>query len=318
MKKKFFNGVNIEGYLYEHDLQKKIAGENAKNPGVEYINGTISIATDEDMLNIVEVYYGYVKELTYKGKVNPTYKALSDIIDGKIGSVMEHGKENASKLKVDSGLGLREFYSTTGDHELVSIKRNESGFIHIIQNFTSQPKVEFEVDFLMTGARHIEPDEERQQPEKVEIKGCIFNDFFKTILPMSFTVLNPRAMAYFENLGASNSTPVFTKIRGNEISKVVVRTITEESAFGEPIVKEVRNTQKDFIVNWAQAVPYEWDNENTLLASELSEMIAARELYLAELKKNQEEYQASQASAVKSAPAQNNSQLFANPGDYNF
>ena len=53
MAKKLANSTHIEGYLYEHKLEKRVTGPNSKNPGTEYISGTISIATDDDMLNIV-------------------------------------------------------------------------------------------------------------------------------------------------------------------------------------------------------------------------------------------------------------------------
>ena len=70
------------------------------------------------------------------------------------------------------------------------------------------------------------------------------------------------------------------------------------------------------VINWAQPETYEWDSEDTLLASEFSEMIAAREVYLADVKKRQDEYQASRGNAAAAggatkatAPAK---------GEYNF
>lgn len=45
---------------------------------------------------------------------------------------MEHGVDRATKLRVDSAIGLNEFFSTrTGTEELVSVKRNEGGFVHV-------------------------------------------------------------------------------------------------------------------------------------------------------------------------------------------
>ena len=60
MKKKMKNATHIEGYLYEHSLEKKVTGETSKNPGTEYINGGIKIATDDNFENIVEVNFTYV------------------------------------------------------------------------------------------------------------------------------------------------------------------------------------------------------------------------------------------------------------------
>ena len=38
--KKMLNTVTIAGRVYEHKLAVKVAGDNSKNPGVEFINGT--------------------------------------------------------------------------------------------------------------------------------------------------------------------------------------------------------------------------------------------------------------------------------------
>lgn len=316
MKKNFVNNTHIEGYVYEHKLEKKVSGDNSKNPGTEFINGTLSIATDDDMLNVVQVHFTYVTEVTAKGKANASYGVLMNIIEGKIGSVMEHGKENAGKVRIDSALDLNEWYDTrTAGNPLISVKRNEGGFIHTTQELNSEnQRATFEVDMVITGATRMDEDAERNQPEKVVVKGCIFN-FRKALLPVEFTVLNPKAMDYFENLGASTKAPIFTKLSGQQVSKTIVKTIEEESAFGEASVKEVRNTQRDFVITWAQAAPYEWDSEDTLLASELSEMIAAREVYLADVKKRQDEYQANKGGAFSAAPAASASPA---KGEYKF
>lgn len=316
MKKNFVNNTHIEGYVYEHKLEKKVSGDNSKNPGTEFINGTLSIATDDDMLNVVQVHFTYVTEVTAKGKANASYGVLMNIIEGKIGSVMEHGKENAGKVRIDSALDLNEWYDTrTAGNPLISVKRNEGGFIHTTQELNSEnQRATFEVDMVITGATRMDEDTERNQPEKVVVKGCIFN-FRKALLPVEFTVLNPKAMDYFENLGASTKAPIFTKLSGQQVSKTIVKTIEEESAFGEASVKEVRNTQRDFVITWAQAAPYEWDSEDTLLASELSEMIAAREVYLADVKKRQDEYQANKGGAFSAAPAASTSPA---KGEYKF
>ncbi len=54
-KKNFLNQTHVEGVLYEHDLQEKVSGENSKNPGTPFISGSIGIATDNAMTNIVTI-----------------------------------------------------------------------------------------------------------------------------------------------------------------------------------------------------------------------------------------------------------------------
>lgn len=50
---KFINETKIEGYLYEHNLEMRESGPNSKNPGTPFIMGTISIATDEELTNVI-------------------------------------------------------------------------------------------------------------------------------------------------------------------------------------------------------------------------------------------------------------------------
>ena len=303
MKANFINKSHIEGRLYQHSLELKVTGPNSTNPGTEFISGNIEIATDDACLNIVPVHFTYVTAITSKGKVNATFNTLKNIIDGKSSTVVADGAENASMFRIDSAIGLNEFYTErNGKEELISAKRNEGGFVHEVTALDADEKVRntFETDMIITSTRMVEADEERNLPEKLIIRGVIF-DFRKSILPVEFSVLNSNAISYFESLEPSNQNPVFTKVRGRQVSEVVVRTITEESAFGEDYVREVKNTRKDFVITSAQKEPYEWDDEKTITAAELKEAMAARETYLATVKQRQEEYKASKATANTTA-----------------
>lgn len=294
------NRVTVEGYLYEHALELKVSGPNSKNPNTEYITGTISIATDDACVNVVPVHYTYVTATTSKGNPNATFGVLKNIVDGVYGTIMADGKDKAVKLHVDSALDLNEFYSDrSGKEELVSAKRNEGGFVSKIDVLNEKENLRnvFEVDMIITGAVRREGDPERDIPEKVIVKGAIFN-FRKALLPVEFSATHPNAMQYFEGLEATSKEPVFTKIKGTQISETVVKTITEESAFGEASIREVKSNRKDFVINWAAPAPYAWDDESTITAMELNEAITARETYLATLKQRQDEYK-----AAKSAPS---------------
>lgn len=303
-KKNFINETHVEGYLYEHTLESKVTGENSKNPGTTFITGTVSIATDDAMTNIVPVHYTYVTANTSTGKNNPSFQTLSNIINGTIKSVMTDGKEAATKLRIDSAIGLNEFYSKrNGTEELVSARRNEGGFIHVVTDGLRDEKYRntFKCDMLITGVRRVDANEERNEPEKMIVKGAIF-DFRKSLLPIELTVLSSAAMDYFEGLEITNTNPTFTCVWGSQVSQTVVRTITEESAFGEPSVREVKSTRKDFVITGANPEPYVWDDEETLTAEDFKNMIAERETYLATIKKRQDEYEASKKVAT-AAPA---------------
>ena len=298
--KKMINQTHVEGLLYEHKLELKESGPNSKNPGTKFISGTVDIATDDAGINIVPVHFTYVTEKTAKGSTNATFTTLMNIIDKKFGSVMANGKDAAVKLRIDSALGLNEFYSDrNGAEELVSVKRNEGGFVHVADSLAEDENTRntFTCDMLITNVSVKEADEEKNQPEKAIIKGAIF-DFRGSLLPVEFSAVNSNAIKYFESLDASNTNPTFTKLWGRQVSETITRTITEESAFGEDSVREVKSSRKDFVITGASKEPYDWDSEDTITANELGEAIANRETYLATMKQRQDEYKASQGAAV--------------------
>lgn len=304
--KKTFNRTHIEGFLYEHDLQLRTSGEKSKNPGTEFIMGNVHIATDDKLENVIAVHFSYVTATTAKGNANATFTILKDIYEGKYKSITESGVPEAVKLKIDSAIGLNEFYTDrNGTSELISTKRNEGGFVHVVTELSEYEadRNTFDTDILITGVTRIEADEEKNLPEKVNIKGCIF-DFRGAVLPVEFIATNEAAMNYFEDLGASSTNPIFTRVRGQQISTVIVRKIVEESAFGDASVREVKSSRKDYLVTWAQGVTYAWDDEETITAQELTDALADREVYLASVKQRQDEYNASKGqSKVNTTPA---------------
>lgn len=286
--KKMRNNVHLEGYVYDHNLQVKETGPSSKNPGTKYIRGKVSLATDEKLLNIVDVNYHYVSPTTSKGNPNPTYNLLNDLILGIKKTVMNGGVENAARVRIDSAIGLNEWYDK--DYQLVSVKENNGGFIHEVISLNSDEKErnKFDIDILITGTRNVEADPDRELPEKLILKGAIF-DFRNNLLPVEFSVTNETAISYFEDLNITQKNPVFTHVKGRQISTTIKKTIVEEGAFGDSI-REVTSNRKDSVIVWAEKEPYEFDTEDTLLASEVKEAMAKRETELAALKSSAEEY----------------------------
>ena len=76
------NESYVEGFLYEHDLKIKVTGKDSKAPGTEFITGKVSIATDNNCTNIVDVHYTYVVATYASGTANSNYTVLKKIIDG--------------------------------------------------------------------------------------------------------------------------------------------------------------------------------------------------------------------------------------------
>lgn len=299
--RKTINRTHIEGRIYDFSLaEKKVQNQKSDNYGKEFINGTIDIATDDENMNIVTVHYSYEPVENKSGKKNTKYTALKQIIDtGK--TVLKDGVENATLVKIDSALGLNDFYTNrNGDETLVSAKRNEGGFITFTTKL-ADPAVRstFEFDMFINGSRVVEADEEKNIPEDyMIIKGATF-DFRGAILPIELAVRNKGGVKYFESLDVSASNPVFTKVWGQMISKTTIDKREEESAFGEPIVKEYTRNFREWLVTGTskpEAVYEIGDEKNGITADEIKKALADREVHLAEVKKNQEEYQASKAA----------------------
>lgn len=311
-KERMKNSTRVEGWLYSHKLEKRVTGENSAHPGTEYIRGSVDVATDDSMLNIVTVNYTYVTDRPESKNFHESYVNLSNILNGTLKCSTEVGPERAAKVRLDSAVGVNDFYTDrNGTEELVSAKRNEGGFVRVVNvlNADENQRSTFDCDMIITGVKHVDANEERSVKEHSVVSGYVFN-FRKEILPVDFHASNPGAMRYFENLDATEANPVFTRVRGKQISNTVTRQITEESAFGDPVVREVTSSRKEFEITWAQPEEYTWDDPETYTAKELQAAKEARETNLATIKSRADEYKANRGtantpSAFSSVPVSN-------------
>ena len=89
-----------------------------------------------------------------------------------------------------------------------------------------------------------------------------------------------------------------------------------EAAFDA--VREVKNTRKDYVITWAAGEPYAWDDEGSILATELREAMTARETYLATIKKRQEEYKASRNNSNNAIKPAVTAAASVQTGSFNF
>ncbi len=306
--KKTINQTHIEGVLYQHSLALKVSGEKSKNPGMQYINGTIDIATNDDMTNIVTVHFTYVTPTYAKsGSANATFAALQNIINGVTCNVMEHGVDRATKVRIDSQVGLNEFISNrNGAEELVSVKRNEGGFIHLVQTVAAAEGLRdtFKTDMIITNCRRLDADPDRNLDEKMIVKGYIF-DFRNALLPVEFSIYSADGMDHFDSFEASEKTPVFVCVNGHQVSKTVTTVQkSESSGWGETFAQEVTSSQREFVITGVSD-PYEWDDETTITAQEYKKALQDRELAVADIKQRQEEYNATRAQTQAPTAAAN-------------
>ena len=307
--RKAINTERIEGRIYQHNLTiKTVQNQTSANYGKEFISGNLEVAVDEAGLNVIPVHFTYVTEQTSSGKTNATFTNLKRIID-EDNTWIKVGKDNALKVRIDTALALNDFY--TQDGNLVSVKTNEGGFVSFV-NGDLCPENErntFAADMVITKVDRVEANPEKNINEDyVTVRGAIFN-FRNDLLPVDFTVRHKDGMKYFEDLGASNAEPVYTKIWGKIMCMTSISEVKEDSAFGESSVRTYERKEKEWTITGTAKVTYDFGDEKVLTADELKKAMQNRETMLAEIKARSDEYRASKAAtpAVTATTTINNS-----------
>lgn len=311
--RKAINTERIEGRIYQHNLTiKTVQNQTSANYGKEFISGNLEVAVDEAGLNVIPVHFTYVTEQTSSGKTNATFTNLKRIID-EDNTWVKVGKDNALKVRIDTALALNDFY--TQDGNLVSVKTNEGGFVSFV-NGDLCPENErntFAADMVITKVDRVEANPEKNINEDyVTVRGAIFN-FRNDLLPVDFTVRHKDGMKYFEDLGASNAEPIYTKIWGKIMCMTSISEVKEDSAFGESSVRTYERKEKEWTITGTAKVTYDFGDEKVLTADELKKAMQNRETMLAETKARSDEYRASKAAtpAVTATTTINN-------GGFNF
>lgn len=294
--RKAINTERIEGRIYQHNLTiKTVQNQTSANYGKEFISGNLEVAVDEAGLNVIPVHFTYVTEQTSSGKTNATFANLKRIID-EDNTWVKVGKDNALKVRIDTALALNDFY--TQDGNLVSVKTNEGGFVSFV-NGDLCPENErntFAADMVITKVDRVEANPEKNINEDyVTVRGAIFN-FRNDLLPVDFTVRHKDGMKYFEDLGASNAEPVYTKIWGKIMCMTSISEVKEDSAFGESSVRTYERKEKEWTITGTAKVTYDFGDEKVLTADELKKAMQNRETMLAETKARSDEYRASKAA----------------------
>lgn len=292
----------IKGRIYQHSLALKESGPNSKNPGTKYIAGNLEIAVDEEGINVIPVHFTYVTATYAKsGKKNDTFDVLTKIIDS--GSTwIENGKDAATLVEVSGSLALNDFINR--DDELISAKVNEGSFVNFItvdKLGEESKRNTWRADMLINNVQVVEANEEKHiDNDYVVVKGAVFN-FRNELLPMEFVVRTEGGMKYFEDLGVSPKEPVYTKVWGRINCTTSKSEVVEDTAFGEAAVRTYERKTKEWTITGAAKVPYDFGDEKVMTAEELTAAMQARQTVIADVRKRNEEYKASQNAVATSA-----------------
>lgn len=295
--RKTINEVHVIGRLYSFDLKEAVVQNSASQMfGKEYINGIINIATDDECLNVVPVNFIFVTSTSKSGKPNPTYSNLKKIMnDASVKTVSKDGIKEAAIIEVTkSALSVDDRYSTQ-TNEFKTYTNNSGGFVSFKTLADLPANVEarnsFDADMVITSFRRVPEDPEKEIKEHGIVHGCIFG-FTGNLLPIDFKVTSASGMDYFEGLGVSNSNPIFTKVHGMIVNNRVVTQTEEKTAFGAPIITTSTKITRDWVIVSVINTPYEFGVEGVLTAEELTAKMQDREIHLAKVKKDAEDYAA--------------------------
>lgn len=276
MKPNMTNRVAIRGYLFSTDrLEKRVSQK-----GVEYIGGTINVATDEECLNVVPINFTYVTSTFKNGNANTTYQLLESIINGETKTFEVVGKD-AARVRVDGDIEVNDWVNRDG--EAIATRRVRGSFIHLLnanETFGNTP-AHFEADMLIQSAVTMES---MDGSDYMKLDGFVFN-FRGDVLPISLSVASEGGMQFFENQDISTSEPYFGKVWG-DIKSTVVTSTTEQDAsevgFGTPTVQTSSRTLRTWEVSGAN-VNLGLD-DTTITMEELKAALEKRTSDLAEIR----------------------------------
>lgn len=293
MTKEMINRTHIEGRVFSHTLQKRVTGEASKNPGTEYIGGTLNVATDEEGINVVPVRFTYVTAVYKSGKPNETFNILAQIIDNDV-TWEKNGKDNAPQVRVDGDIEVNDFLGRDGN--MVEAKGVRGSFVHFANgsyglNADENKRNTFEADMLIaaTSMQEVEDGE-----DYMNLRGYVFA-YRNALVPVTLSIHNAEGIKYFDNCDISNDNPLFTKVWGNIISTTKEIKTEVESAFGGSQVNVSTRTLRAWEVSGCLAEPYTWDDESTMTMTEFKSLLDERAQTVAAAKARAEEYQNSKS-----------------------
>lgn len=285
MRNGWINKANVDGIVYEHKLRLKECGPNSKNPGLQFITGDVIVAVDEDMLTTVPVNFGFITEFFNKKnddgtpKRNTTFDLLKRLIDNnETVSNPAYGKMAALRISIQGEVECND-YARRDDGELVAQRRLRGAFAHV-GSPTDTMGATFETDILIKS--YVERDMEDEDNYGV-LNGYVFN-YRNDFMPVTYNVRIPAAMKYFDKKDISQAEPLLTRLQGKIVSNTVERTVEEEGAFGEPVVKPTTSTFRSWDIFFAAKEPYEFGEEEVMTKSDIKAGMKVREEKLAGIK----------------------------------
>lgn len=312
-KSSYLNSVSIRGYVFStRNLEKRVSKK-----GVEYIGGTLNVATDDQALNVVPVNFTYVTATYKNGNPNTTYQYLESVINGEVKTFEAVGTE-AGRVRIDGDIEVNDWISREG--EMTSNKRVRGSFIHALN--ASEPigdsPATFECDMLAQSAVE---RESRDGSTYLEVRGFVFN-YRGDLIPVNFSVTSEGGRQFFENEDISPASPYFGKVWGDIKSTIVVSKHEVDASnvgFGTQRVETTSSTIRTWEI--AGANVNLGMGEDTITTDELKAADERRQQTLADVRARYEARQGNSAPAgfpASAAPAAKPHAAAVSPADFKF
>lgn len=300
------NKVTIIGRLFDHSLTiGTVKNQNSKAFGTDYITGEISVAIDDEGLNVVPVRFGYCAPTFPSGKKNNTYTILEQIMNGGK-TWAKDGPDEAWIIQCDSNLEVNDFIGNDG--QFVSSQRVGGGFVTLPAKLPSSGMgAIFEIDILINKATRIEADPDKNiDKDFMKISGYAFN-FRNELQPFTFNLYKERGMEFFEDYGVSNSNPMYTACQGHINNQTVKVKHVIENAFDDPTVTYTERSRREWVLDGVSPNAYDLGAEGVMTTEEFGELMANRETVIAEVRQRHEARNNASAAPAASAPAESES-----------
>lgn len=263
------NNIHVEGIVTEFEIKCDTLPD-----GREIVKGTVNVQTDTDSIHVLELFTMKLDKKKQESKLAKGYMTLKETLQ----SVAQVGKENATRVRVDTGEVRRnEFYLPDG--KFVSHPTYSATFVNRVKETDKfEPKATFEMElFIANVSQEIKDDEETG---RLIVKGYTVN-YNGEVLPMELVVEESDAVDYIEGEYEVGGT-VFV---GGEIrNKLEVNRTKTESAFGKDFEKVDKKVIREMVIDHGSPM-YDEDDNRAYNPNQIKKAIAERGNRLEEMKK---------------------------------
>lgn len=271
MINKVTNECNISGKLYGFG---RFGLKRDENDGK--IRGSITVLTDAETQNVVEINF-LPQSPTYKsGKDNNNYNVLKQIIEEEK-TVERVGEKDAISVRVSCSLSTNPYYTKQNDEYVLSEPAQIKGnFIHI--DAKAKPSAVFNIDCLV---QSITPEVNFSGEETSNriLKVQVFDDYRKHFFPLTFKMEMPEGIAFIEREYTQGES--YVTLSGEIINRTIEQAPAENEnmGFGERAQVNKPRTIREYLITGGTT-----PREFLMDEEEMAQARQARETFLAEAK----------------------------------